>query len=172
MFNLRAGRVFQLMSISRRRACVLLIAALVLGQFSCRGLLGDKSGGETNTTGGARPAPHFSPGFNLFTVEQDVELGRQSAAKVSQEVPLLRDERVVNYVRALGAKLAAKAPGHGFPYQFSVVAAKEINAFALPGGFIYVNAGALAAAKNEGEIAGVIAHEISHVALRHGTNQA
>ncbi|HEX8491282.1 MAG TPA: M48 family metallopeptidase [Pyrinomonadaceae bacterium] len=160
------------MSISRRRACVLLIAALVLGQFSCRGLLGDKSGGETNTTGGARPAPHFSPGFNLFTVEQDVELGRQSAAKVSQEVPLLRDERVVNYVRALGAKLAAKAPGHGFPYQFSVVAAKEINAFALPGGFIYVNAGALAAAKNEGEIAGVIAHEISHVALRHGTNQA
>ncbi len=122
--------------------------------------------------GDARPAPHFSPGFNLFKPEQDIELGRQSAAKVAGQVPLLRDERVVNYVRQLGAKLAAKAPGYSFPYQFSVVAAKDINAFALPGGFVFVNAGALAAAKNEGEIAGVIAHEISHVALRHGTNQA
>ena len=156
----------------RRSACVLLIVASVLLQFSCRGLLGDKSGGETSMGGNARPAPHFSPGFNLFKPEQDIELGRQSAAKVAGQVPLLRDERVVNYVRQLGAKLAAKAHGYSFPYQFSVVAAKEINAFALPGGFVFVNAGALAAAKNEGEIAGVIAHEISHVALRHGTNQA
>jgi beta-barrel assembly-enhancing protease len=156
----------------RRRASVLLIVALMLVQLSCRGLLGDKSGGETNTTAGGRPAPHFTPGFNLFTPEQDVELGRQSAAKVSGQVPLLRDERIVNYVRTLGAKLAAKAPGYSYPYQFAVVASKEINAFALPGGFVFINAGALAAAKNEGEIAGVIAHEISHVALRHGTNQA
>lgn len=156
----------------RRSASVLLIVAMVFVQLSCRGLLGDKSGAETSTSSGARPAPHFSPGFNLFKPEQDIELGRQSAAKVSGQVPLLRDERVVNYVRALGAKLAAKAPGYSFPYQFAVVASKEINAFALPGGFVYVNAGALAAAKNEGEIAGVIAHEISHVALRHGTNQA
>jgi Zn-dependent protease with chaperone function len=156
----------------RRGASVLLVVALVLTQLSC-GLFGGGSGGsETNTTGGARPAPHFRSGFNLFKVEQDIELGRQSAAKVSGQVPLLRDERVVNYVRTLGAKLAAKAPGYNFPYQFSVVASKEINAFALPGGFVFVNAGALAAAKNEGEIAGVIAHEISHVALRHGTNQA
>lgn len=156
----------------RRYASVLLIIALVLTQFSCRGLLGDKSGDATTATGGARPAPHFSPGFNLFTADQDIELGRQSSAKIGRQVQLMRDERVVNYVRQLGAKLAAKAPGHGFPYQFSVVASKEINAFALPGGFIFVNAGALAAAKNEGEIAGVIAHEIAHVALRHGTNQA
>jgi hypothetical protein len=156
----------------RRRASALLMVALMLAQLSCRGLLGDNSGGGTTSTGGARPAPHFRAGFNLFKPEQDIELGRQSAAKVSQQVPLLRDERVVNYVRQLGAKLAAKAPGYSFPYQFAVVASKEINAFALPGGFVFVNAGALAAAKNEGEIAGVMAHEISHVALRHGTNQA
>lgn len=156
----------------RRSTAILLLVALLFAQFSCRGLLGDKSGSETSTTGSARPAPHFRPGFNLFSPEQDVELGRQSAAKVSQQVPLLRDERIAAYVSRLGAKLAAKAPGQAFPYQFSVIAAKEINAFALPGGFIFVNAGALAAAKNEGEIAGVIAHEISHVALRHGTNQA
>jgi beta-barrel assembly-enhancing protease len=159
------------MSSGRRSAYVLLIVALMFGQLSCRGLLGDKSG-ETDTTGGARPAPHFRPGFNLFKVEQDIELGRQSAAKISQQVPLMRDERVLNYVRQLGAKLASKAPGPNFPYQFAVVASKEINAFALPGGYIFVNAGALMAAKNEGEIAGVIAHEISHIALRHGTNQA
>lgn len=159
------------MSSRRRSALVLLIITGMLAQLSCRGMLGGDSG-ETNTTGGARPAPHFRPGFNLFKVEQDIELGRQSAAKISQQVPLLRDERVVNYVRSLGAKLAAKAPGYNFPYQFAVVASKEINAFALPGGYIFVNAGALVAAKNEGEIAGVIAHEISHIALRHGTNQA
>ncbi|HEY0386068.1 MAG TPA: M48 family metallopeptidase [Pyrinomonadaceae bacterium] len=161
------------MSIAIRRSALgLLVVALMLAQFSCRGLLGGNSGSETSVAGGGRPAPHFTPGFNLFKPEQDVELGRESAAKVAQQVPLLRDERITNYVRQLGAKLAAKAPGYSFPYQFSVVASKEINAFALPGGFVFVNAGALAAAKNEGEIAGVIAHEISHVALRHGTNQA
>jgi Zn-dependent protease with chaperone function len=165
----REGLVFVAI---RRSALVLLMLALMLAQFSCSGLLGDKSSSETSVAGGGRPAPHFTPGFNLFKPEQDVELGRESAAKVAQQVPLLRDERILNYVRQLGAKLAAKAPGYSFPYQFSVVASKEINAFALPGGFVFVNAGALAAAKNEGEIAGVIAHEISHVALRHGTNQA
>lgn len=130
------------------------------------------SGGGGNPAGGARPAPHFSPGFNLFSPEQDVELGRQSAEQIAQQVPLLRDERTVGYIRQLGARLAARAGGHPFPYQFNVVAAKEVNAFALPGGFIFVNAGAITAAKNEGELAGVMAHEITHVALRHGTNQA
>ena len=99
-------------------------------------------------------------------------MGRQSAQQIAQQAPLLRDERTVNFVRQLGAKLAAKAPGFKFPYQFNVVATKEINAFALPGGPMFVNAGAIMAAKNEGELAGVMAHEISHVALRHGTNQA
>jgi hypothetical protein len=119
-----------------------------------------------------KTAPHFEPGFNLFSPEQDIEIGKESAQKISRQAPLLRDESVVAYVRQLGSRLAAKAPGYKFPYKFDVVAMKEINAFALPGGFIYINAGTIAAAKNEGEIAGVIAHEISHVALRHGTNQA
>jgi beta-barrel assembly-enhancing protease len=88
------------------------------------------------------------------------------------EMPLLNDATTVNYVRALGGRLASHAPGHDFPYQFEVVNAREINAFALPGGFVFVHAGAIAAARGEGELAGVIAHEIAHVALRHGTNQA
>ena len=145
--------------------------ALLLVQFvSCGGLLPSGDGDSPNA--GARPAPHFEPGFNLFTPEQDVELGRQSAEQIARQVPILRDEQIVNYVRSVGARLAARAPGHRFPYQFNVVASREINAFALPGGFIFINAGAVMAARNEGELAGVMAHEIMHVALRHGTNQA
>jgi hypothetical protein len=144
---------------------------MVLQLVSCGGL-GSGGRGGGGAEGNARPAPHFRTGFNLFSPEQDIELGKQSAQEIARQVQLLRDEQTVNYVRQLGARLAAKAPGYGFPYQFAVVATRDINAFALPGGYIFVNAGTIAAAKNEGELAGVIAHEISHVALRHGTNQA
>lgn len=148
-----------------------LLVCLMAGPLACGGLLSDRQN-NSGMAGRGRPAPHFKPGFNLFSPEQDVELGRQSAQQITQQVSLMRDERIVNYVRGLGAKLAAQASGEKFPYQFNVVATSEINAFALPGGFIFVNAGTIAAAKNEGELAGVIAHEITHVALRHGTNQA
>jgi Zn-dependent protease with chaperone function len=154
--------------IKQKTVAILFSFALIISQAGCGGLSGrDGSDGR-----GARTAPHFKPGFNLFSVEQDVQLGQQSAEQIARQVPLLLDEQIVRYVRALGARLSQKAGGHKFPYQFSVVATKEINAFALPGGFIFVNAGTMAAAKNEGELAGVIAHEIAHVALRHGTNQA
>ncbi len=112
------------------------------------------------------------PGFNLFSAEQDVEVGRESAAQAEQQLPILRDAAVQNYVNRIGQSLAANAGGPNFQYQFRVVNASDINAFALPGGFIYVNRGVLDQARNEGEVAGVLAHEISHVSLRHGTHQA
>ncbi len=112
------------------------------------------------------------PGFNLFSAEQDVEVGQQSAAQAEQQLPILRDSAVQNYVNRIGQRLAANAGGPNFQYQFRVVNASDINAFALPGGFVYVNRGVLDQARNEGEVAGVLAHEISHVALRHGTHQA
>ncbi|MDQ1557999.1 MAG: hypothetical protein QOD32_1059 [Pyrinomonadaceae bacterium] len=152
----------------RKSLAFVLAAAFVLGQLGCSGLFSGRGGGES----GGKPAPHFEPGFNLFSPEQDIELGKRSAQEVAQQMPLLNDEPIVTYIRGLGAKLAARAGGHKFPYQFNVVATKELNAFALPGGYIFINAGAIAAAKNEGELAGVMAHEITHVALRHGTNQA
>lgn len=160
--------------LQRRGVALLLVLSLTFAGGACRGLLGDRSGegGGEVSSGGARPASHFKPGFNLFTPQQDIELGRRSAQEVTQQVSLLNDAQTVNYIRGLGQKLAARAPGFPFTYQFAVVATREINAFALPGGFIFVNAGTIAAAKNEGELAGVMAHEISHVALRHGTNQA
>lgn len=112
------------------------------------------------------------PGFNIFSVEQDVEIGKQSAVEIEKQFPVLQDSQIQNYVSRIGERLASAAPGPKFPYQFKVVNVSDINAFALPGGYMYINRGLIEAARDEGELAGVMAHEMSHVALRHGTNQA
>lgn len=114
----------------------------------------------------------LKPGWNMFSPEQDVELGQQAANEVAQQVPLLNDSRVDGYLSKLGQRLAAKTPGFNFPYSFKAVNDRAINAFALPGGNIFINRGIIEAAENESQLAGVMAHEASHVALRHGTNQA
>jgi beta-barrel assembly-enhancing protease len=111
-------------------------------------------------------------GFNLFSVEQDVELGRQSAVEAERQLPMLRDRNVDRYLNNIVGKLAAQAPGARYPYAIKAVNAPEINAFALPGGPMYVNRGLFEAARSEAELAGVLAHEMAHVALRHGTHQA
>jgi Zn-dependent protease with chaperone function len=123
-------------------------------------------------SGGAAPAQTLvTSGFNLFSADQDVEIGRQSAAQAERQLPVLRDPSIAGYVDRIGRRLAAVAPGPRFPYTFRVINASDINAFALPGGPVYVTRGIIEAVRNEGELAGVMAHEISHVALRHGTNQ-
>ncbi len=121
----------------------------------------------------AAAAPtQVKPGFNVFSVEQDVEIGRQSAAEAERQLPMLRSGSIERYVGEIGRRLAAAASGPKFPYSFRVVNASDWNAFALPGGPVYVTRGIIEAVAGEGELAGVIAHEIAHVALRHGTNQA
>jgi beta-barrel assembly-enhancing protease len=121
---------------------------------------------------GVAPAQtQLKSGFNLFSPEQDVEIGKQSATEAERQLPMLRDSRIQGYVEQVGRRLASNAPGPKFPYTFRVVNASDLNAFALPGGPVYVTRGMIEAARNEGELAGVMAHEISHVALRHGTNQ-
>ena len=112
------------------------------------------------------------PGFNLFTAQQDVDIGRQSAIEAEKQLHLLNDPNVDRYLARIVQRLAAVAPGAKFPYSIKAVNAPEINAFALPGGPLYINKGTILAAKNEAELAGVLAHEMSHVALRHGTHQA
>ena len=114
----------------------------------------------------------MKPGFNLFSVQQDVELGKSVAQDAEKKLPMLNNSRVDDYLNRLGKKLAAYAPGAKYPYQFKCVNDSSINAFALPGGFLFINRGVIEAADNEAELAGVIGHEIGHVALRHGTNQA
>jgi predicted Zn-dependent protease len=113
---------------------------------------------------------------NKYSTRDDIRLGREAAAQVRRELPLLNDSRVDGYVEAVGRRLVGGIPPSfrhsGFRYSFDVVNMREINAFALPGGPMYVNRGTLEAARNEGELAGVIAHELGHVVLRHGTAQA
>jgi predicted Zn-dependent protease len=111
-------------------------------------------------------------GFNLYSPQQDVELGRQAARQVEQQLPMVRSGNVDGYVEEIVQRLASHASGPEFRYQIQTVNASEINAFALPGGFLYVNRGLIEAVRSEDELAGVLAHEISHVALRHGTKQA
>jgi hypothetical protein len=123
-------------------------------------------------SGVANAQTNIQPGWNLFSPQDDVQIGQQSAVQAEQQLPILNDNQVQSYVNRIGQKLAANAGGPQFQYQFKVVNASDINAFALPGGFIYINRGVLDQARNEGELAGVMAHEISHVALRHGTHQA
>jgi predicted Zn-dependent protease len=114
----------------------------------------------------------IDPGFNLFSEKQDVEIGRQSAAQAERQLRLLNDRSVDEYVNDVVARLAGDIPGARYPYQIKTVNSSEVNAFALPGGYMYVNRGLIEAASTEGELASVLAHEMAHVALRHGTNQA
>jgi hypothetical protein len=114
----------------------------------------------------------LKPGWNMFSPQQDIEVGQQVAPDAERELRMLNNSRVDNYVNDLGRRLSARATGEKYPYRFKVVDDASINAFALPGGPVYINRGAIEAAENEAQLAGVIAHEISHVALRHGTNQA
>ncbi len=116
---------------------------------------------------------NFKPGFNLYAPSVDVSEGRKATADVEKHLPLVTDPEVVSYVNQLGKRLAQVAPvKNDYPWAFKVVNSREINAFALPGGFIFVNRGAIEAAEDEAQIAGVIGHEEGHVVMRHGTHQA
>jgi len=113
---------------------------------------------------------------NRYTPEQDVQLGREAAAEIRQQYPIIKDERIASYLTMLGDRLVAAAPAElkkpVYEYSFTPVNLKEINAFALPGGPMFVHRGMFTAAASEGEVVGVMAHELSHVLLRHGTANA
>jgi predicted Zn-dependent protease len=114
------------------------------------------------------------PGFNLFSKDQDVQLGQESAAQVRKQMVVIHDPFLTAYVNKIGKRLAAsqEAQASGFPFTFEVVADPTINAFALPGGPMFINTGLLKSVDSEAQLAGVMGHEMSHVIMRHGTNQA
>lgn len=107
----------------------------------------------------------------LVSVNQEIEIGREAQQQVKREMPRVTDATVNRYVDSVGARLVRRAPGPEYPYSFDVANYREINAFALPGGPVWVHRGALAAARNESQIVGVLAHEIAHVAQRHAASQ-
>lgn len=119
--------------------------------------------------------PEFpDPGNAHMSREKQRELGLQAAAQVYQQMPVLPDSSPeTQYIRQLGEKLVATIPAeHSWPFEFHVVAQKEINAFALPGGPMFINIGTITAATNEAQLAGVMAHEMSHVYMQHSAKQA
>jgi predicted Zn-dependent protease len=145
---------------TRKRGCV---AASIIGATM---LVGASLSGQTR----------IEPRKNSFKPSEDVQLGRQAAAQVRQQLPMLRDRPTDALVDAIGRRLVASVPGRfkqpAFRYSFDVVNLREINAFALPGGPMFLHRGMLQAARTDDEVAGVMAHELSHVVLRHGTLQA
>ncbi len=132
---------------------------------------GGGSGGNVTSNPGAGRT-ELKPGWNMFSPQQDVELGQQVSLEVARQVQMLNDSRVDNYLNNLGQRLSGHAPGYKFAYTYKAVNDRGINAFALPGGHTYINRGVIELADTEAQLAGVIAHETAHVALRHGTNQA
>jgi predicted Zn-dependent protease len=109
--------------------------------------------------------------FTLVSVEQEIEIGQQANAQVRKEVPELRDAQVAEYIRSIGRRLARQAAGPKYPYTFTVADYREINAFALPGGPVWIHRGVLHAATNESQVAGVLAHEVAHIDQRHAAGQ-
>jgi predicted Zn-dependent protease len=109
--------------------------------------------------------------ISLVSVDQEIAIGREANAQVQKEMPEVRDAEVVAYIRAIGRRLVQHAPGPKYPYAFGVIDYREINAFALPGGPVWLHRGVLHAAGNESQVAGVLAHEVAHIAQRHAASQ-
>jgi beta-barrel assembly-enhancing protease len=115
----------------------------------------------------------IAPCKNNYSPEQQIQLGQKAVQQVYAEMPVLPDSSpVTKYIQELGGKLVAQAPGYKWPYNFHVANMAEVNAFALPGGTIFVNLGTIQAATTEAQLAGVMAHEISHVVLQHSVCNA
>lgn len=116
----------------------------------------------------------FKPGWNIYSPQDDIQLGKQVATDARKQLPSCNAPKVDAYLTELGKKLAAKLPAGGvqYPWEFHCVNDKEINAFALPGGYVFVNRGTIEASDNEAQLAGVMAHELAHVLMRHGTEEA
>src|SRR5689334_2029878 len=106
-----------------------------------------------------------------LTRDQEIQLGKEAAAQVEREMEVAKNPEVEGWLNQIGQRLAKTPEANNYPYYFKLINDESINAFALPGGPMYVHTGLLKAAESEGEVAGVLGHEMSHVALRHGAAQ-
>ncbi len=110
-------------------------------------------------------------GACVASTQQELKLGADYAAQINQQLPIVRDPETVRYINLLGDSIARVSDNRGLQWQFNVVDESDINAFAVPGGYIYVNRGLIERAKNMSELAGVLGHEIAHVTQRHSMQQ-
>jgi beta-barrel assembly-enhancing protease len=114
---------------------------------------------------------NLKAGWTMFGPDQDVAMGQEAIKEIESQITLTNDPTLNNYINAIGNRLVASIPNPPFKFQFKVINDPEINAFAVPGGFIYMNSGIVKNADNEGQVAAVMGHEIGHVILRHSANQ-
>src|SRR5215472_10709635 len=121
-----------------------------------------------------KPGDPLKPGFNLFSKQDDVQIGQENSKQVLQQYEVVKNQFLQDYVQRMGQKLASapEAKASGFNFTFTVLNVDQVNAFALPGGPMFIYTGLLKATDNEAQLAGVMGHEMSHVILRHGTHEA
>jgi beta-barrel assembly-enhancing protease len=121
-----------------------------------------------------KPGDPLKPGFNLFSKQDDLQIGQENAKQVLAQYEVVKNPAVQDYVRKVGQRLAGQpeAKASGFEFTFTVLNVNQVNAFALPGGPMFIYTGLLKATDNEAQLAGVMGHEMSHVILRHGTHEA
>jgi Zn-dependent protease with chaperone function len=149
-------RTFDLFRSQRLRQRLVVVLAMVM-MLGCAG---------------RQPGDPLTPGFNVYSKQDDIQLGQQAAAEIRRQVAVVEDQQLQDYVARLGLRLAEQPEAEDYPYSFTLINEPSINAFALPGGPIFIHSGLITAAETEGQLAGVLGHEIGHVVLRHGTNQA
>ncbi len=129
-------------------------------------LYGAEKKKDPNQIGGR----NVSKGLNFYSIEQEMALGRQLSAEIARQAKVIEDPIVSEYINRLGQNLARNSDVT-FPVRFTLIQADDINAFTLPGGFIYVNTATFRLSDNEAELASVMAHELAHAAARHTTRQ-
>jgi predicted Zn-dependent protease len=105
------------------------------------------------------------------SVQQEQQLGADYARQINQQMPILRDDNATAYINRVGRSISQQADPRGIPYTFYIVNSDVVNAFSIPGGYVYVNRGLIERASNASELAGVLSHEIGHVVERHSINQ-
>jgi predicted Zn-dependent protease len=150
----------------KRHSSLLIVGIAV---FSC--LAGNAPAKDKKTDPDEIGNRDVGKGVNFYSLEKEIALGKQLAQEVEREAKLVDDPIVAEYVNRVGQNLVRNSDAK-VPFIIKVVDSEEINAFALPGGFFFVNSGLILRADTESELAGVMAHEIAHVAARHGTRQA
>src|SRR5215831_6499196 len=150
----------------RRTAMAAVVALLAPSLFVSPALAADKKKDPDEI--GNRDV---GKGLNFYSIEKEIAIGKQMAQEVERQAKIVDDPIIAEYVNRVGQNLVRNSDAK-VPFTIKVIDAEEINAFALPGGFFFVNTGVLLNADTEAEMAGVMAHEIAHVAARHGTRQA
>ena len=147
----------------RKSACVFLMAIAL----AAPGTLAKDKAKDPDKIGNR----DVGKGVNFYSIEKEIALGKQLAQEVERQAKLVDDPVVTEYVNRIGQNLARNSDAK-MPFTIKVIDSQDVNAFALPGGYMFVNSGLVLKADNEAELAGVMAHEIAHVAARHGTREA